>query len=236
MSHVLSRMYSNEKTSVLVFCFLLLVTILSSGCSFGLKPDTSLLTDDPCAAPCWHNIVPGVSKEKYIRSQLENSPFVRTNTLEYELTEINQVPLAMFGWQAHGKNINRVYLRDDQVLWIEIALDYDLTLGDVVDKYGPPEGIYVFVGTADFDWYNIRFHYPEIGLTLESFSLVDPKDTVGGKILLSESIKITDAQYYAPASLQSVLGEVFFLTPEQVEQYIINTQSWQGFGHVQIAE
>jgi hypothetical protein len=33
--------------------------------------DTSLLTDDPCRASCWHNITPGVSGEEEARAQME---------------------------------------------------------------------------------------------------------------------------------------------------------------------
>jgi len=167
---------------------------------------------------------------------LENSPFVKKGTLDYSLTEEAGVPLVIFSWQARGRHPNRICLRDGTVLRIEIDLDYDLTLGEIVDKYGPPESVYAFVGVADFYWHSISFDYPDTGLTLQSFSLINPEDVADGTILVSEDMKITSAYYYAPTSLRNMLSEVFLLSPDRVEYHIANSQEWQGFGRVKIAE
>lgn len=198
--------------------------------------DKSLLTGDPCAPPCWHNIVPGISDEADVRSQLESSPLVRKGTLDYSLTEEAGEQLVKFHWQSpRGKRPNVIVLRDGKVLWIEIGLDYELTLGEIVNKYGSPESIYAYAGCADFCWYSINFDYPTMGLMLQSYSLADPGDVADGTVLISEEVKITTACYFAPASLQKILGEVLMLPPDRVEYFMTSRQKWEGFGRYRLA-
>lgn len=129
-----------EPSSRVVF-FLLVVLVLVSGCAPMPQLDTSLLTDDPCAAPCWNNITPGISDENDVHRQLEDSPFVRKGSVEHSLTEQDGIPLTTFSWQAQGKPKNWIYLRDGKVLRVRINLDYALTLDEIVEKHGPPEAV-----------------------------------------------------------------------------------------------
>lgn len=231
---------SKARKLLILLCHSLLVLGLVSGCEARPKPpiDTSLLTGDPCTPPCWHNIIPGVSDEDNVCGQLENSPFVKQGTLNRRLTEVRGVPLVMFAWsswQARVEDPNRVYLRDGKVLLIEIKLNYDLTLGEIVNKYGPPASLFATIGVADFFWYEVTFDYPSQGLTLRSFSLVNPEDVADGTVPLSEDMKITAVYYYAPTSLQDALNEVFLLTPDGVKYGVANRQEWQGFVRIKAA-
>ena len=103
----------------------------------------------------------------------------------YDLTEWEGVPLGMFYWRARGKTFSRAYLRDGTVLRVEIDLDYDLTLGETVDKYGPPESVYAYVGRAESLWQDISFDYPSIGFTVDSYSLINPEDIAGAAVFLA---------------------------------------------------
>jgi len=176
-----------------------------------------------------------VSDEDDVRAQLENTPFVKEGTLNYSLTEQAGVPLIMFSWRSPSDNTNRIYLRDGKVLRIEIELDYDLTLSRIVEKYGPPQSVYAFVGPTDTYWLSISFDYPAIGLTLESFSVINPAEIVDGAVVVSEDTKITRAYYYAPTSLQDMLSEVFLFSPDWVKYHLANSQEWRGFGPVKLA-
>lgn len=231
-------------------CLSWLALGLISKCQPRPELDSSLLTGDPCTPPCWHNITPGVAEEDDVRSQLENSPFVEKGTVRYSLTEESGVPLVVFSWQARGGDYiylqngvvwqmerwNYIYLRDGKVLRIEIGLHGRVTLGEIVDKYGPPERISAFVSVADFYWYHITIDYPSQGLRLESFSLVDPKEVASGTISVTREMRITGACYYEPTSfLEKALGEAFLLPPDRVADYIAGSQEWAGFGRIKIA-
>jgi len=245
-------------TGSLVAGFLLLV-LVSAGCSCGSEAnvspptdipsavpsptstpsppelDTSLLTDDPCRAPCWHNIIPGVSGEDEVRAQLQDNPFVKEGTLEYELTEWRGVQLGQFSWQARSERYNRVYLRDGKVLRIQIRIDHDWTLGEAVDKFGPPEGVFADIYRES---YRVEFYYPTQGLIFESFMLpVDRQVYLGdGKGILQEDMKVTQATYFAPTSLEGMISEVYLYSPDDdMEGWLANIHEWQGFGEVELA-
>jgi hypothetical protein len=235
---------SRKSTGISVFTtmwllLLILLTLTTSGCTSQPELDTSLLTDDPCSAPCWHSITPGLSSEDDVRGILEGSPFVRENTLGLDLTEQRGVPLTMFSWQGQGEDLNRIYLRDGQVLRIEINLDYELTLDTVVEKYGQPDSVYAYVRCTEFFGYLVFFDYPTQGLRFSSFSYPVNRDDVvvrEGIGLLSGDLIVNEVIYYAPTSPQNMLSEVFLLPADGVEYYLTNMQEWQGFGYVRLAE
>ncbi len=221
---------------VLLACCLLLMLGAFSGCEQQPELDISLLTRSPCAPPCWHNIVPGVSNEEDVRGQLENSLYVKDGSLHYSTLEEGGVPLVVFSWQDREGRPNQIYLRENRVLRIEIGLDYDLALGEIVERYGPPEGVHASVGVADFYWCDVDFDYPSLGLTLESFSLIDPEDIVEGTISVTDETEITSVVYYTPTSMRGMLREVFLFSSDQAEDFLAHIQEWDGFGRIVVAD
>jgi len=224
---------------------------LFSGCQPRVKSDVSLITHTPCAPPCWQNITPGVSSEDEVLTKLRSNPFVEISTIKYSMIGEIEPPLITISWQAPGKDYiylqngviwrmegryNYVYLQSGKVLRIEVGLNGEITLAEIIEKYGSPESVYAQAGAADFYWYDIVFDYPVYGLRLESFSLVDPKEIKSGRIRVTEEMRITGAYYYTPAfSLEEALHDAFLLTPDQIAKYMAYSQKWQGFVTIPIA-
>jgi hypothetical protein len=224
---------------------------LFSGCQPRVKSDISLKTHIPCAPPCWQNIIPGVSNADDVRLKLESNPFVEISTIKYSIVEEIEPSLIAISWQAPGKDYiylqngiiwqmegrhNFIYLRGGKVLRIEVGLNGEITLAEIIEKYGPPERVYARVGAADFYWYHMAFDYPAYGLRLRSFSPVNPKEVESGTISVVGEMRITEACYYAPvSSLEEALREIFLLTPDQIAKYMVDSQEWQGFVSVPIA-
>jgi hypothetical protein len=175
-----------------------------------------------------------VSGEDEVRAQLQDSPFVREGTLEYELTEERGIQLGFFSWQARSELYNRIYLRDGKVLRIEIRTDHDWTLGEAVDKFGPPEGVFADIYRES---YRVDFYYPAQGLRFVSFMLlIDRQVYLGdGKGVLQEDMKVTRAVYSAPTSLEGMVSEVYLYSPDDMEDWLADIHEWQGFGEVELA-
>jgi hypothetical protein len=210
---------------------------LVSGCSCTPEQDTSLLTGGLCEVPCWHNITPGISDEDTVRAQLRDSPFVKKGTLQYDSTEQEGVLLAMFAWRDQGGDYNRIYLRDGKVLRIKIEIDYDLTLGEVVDKYGSPE--YVYAYTRDGLNYLVSLSYLDLGLEVNSYTYSPDADKyiVSKDIgIVSKDLKVEDVTYFSPTSLRGLLEEVLLLSPDGVEYHMTNRHEWTGFDQVKLAQ
>ena len=212
------------------------VTVVVTACAGQPAVDRSLLTDDPCAAPCWGGIVPGESTEADAHRALDGNPLVKRATIRTTLTEQNGVPLTIIGWQGRGPNA--VVLRDGKVLRIEVGLDRGPTLGQMVERLGPPERVYAHVRCTEFWGYLVVFDYPARGLTLWSESYpVNLEDVVAAKGMgvLREDMRVTRATYYAPTTLRSALADVFLYDLEGVEGLIGDLREWQGFTQVTLA-
>jgi len=205
----------------MIFIILLMLG-WASGCR--AQPiDISLLTDDPCAAPCWHNIIPGVSDEEDVRTQLERSPFVKEGTLFRSVDERG----VHFVWKSTAGPWNRwfreaenwLWLRDDKVVWIDLFVEYSLSLGEVVEKYGSPEGVSISWHTADFIALRVSLYYPRRGILFSVFEFLDEggiERMKRGVALVSEDMKVNRVRYFVPDSIEG-------------EQYM-RIQEWRGFG------
>ncbi len=145
------------------------------GCS-AQPVDMSLLTGDPCAPPCWQYITPGVTGQTEALARLMRSPFVKRNALS-GLYELNWEELgghithsawesAAGPWDRYFRRAkNYIFFRNDTVLWMEVFLEFELTAGQAVEKYGPPEGVFYNMGPHGEK--HISLYYPHQGLSLE---------------------------------------------------------------------
>jgi len=210
-------------------CITILLFLL--GCAGPV--DRSLSTDDPCQAPCWQGLIPGKSNEDDVRQVLTNSPFVRLDTLESEAMTVKDHNLIEYAWRDYGRDeqYNRLYLQGGRVLFIELDVDYRLSFGDVVSRFGPPEGVYAFAMMKEFLNYSVVFDYPSRGLEFTSFS--HPKLVASfqeGYGVITENLRVTDVRYYAPTSLENALRDVFLYSDENVSMMLRDEQEWLGFG------
>lgn len=200
--------------------------------------DRSLLTDSPCTAPCWQNITPGLSNEDDVRQQLEACPFVREGSISRGETERSGVKLVRFTWESAAgpwdKRIrgarNYLYLRDNVVLSMRLYLEYELTLKQVVEKYGPPEAIKVVRHPPDAS-YQILMDYSHQGLDFRVLEVLSDEDFMEGKAApVFEDMKVTSVRYFVPTSIEGKLRDVLMYDQEGIEYALRYSQEWHGFG------
>jgi hypothetical protein len=235
MLGIMSCLGNTRKMVIGALCCLVLVSSALSGCSSHLESDTGLATDNHCTPPCWHNITPGVSNGDDVLAQLRHDPSVNKDTLTYGVLGEGG-PFWTFRWQSEGERMNRIHLLGEKVLRIEISLDYDSTLGEVVDEYGSPERVYVPICAEDHRD-RIFIDYPSSGLQFSTPLSIDlGNDTVETSVVLSETLAMADVVYFAPTSLREMLSEVFLLSPDEVDCRMDNSYEWPGFGRITIAE
>lgn len=215
-----------------------LLTLLLVGCS---KPvlDKSLLTNDPCAPPCWNDLVPGESTEEDVRQKLENSSWVKRGSVKAMATEeSNGKPSVHITWHGrkHRYTPNRAILQDDRLVRLEICIDYKLTFEEVVEQFGPPEGIHTRVTIKDNTLYGVWLDYPSQGLTFARWVLnprgeIFPAEERG---ILLPGFLVTEVNYYVPNSLEGALRDSFLLPADVVEQRLQDEQAWEGFGEIKV--
>ena len=200
--------------------------------------DTSLLTDSPCTAPCWQNIIPGTTTEQEARRLLKDSPFVRKDSLDYYIANWKAGgDYDRFVWHGRSKKYrNALYFREGKVVLIMIRPDYTLTLGQVIDKFGSPERVYVGLGGGgnvliaylDYPAQGLRFTADWSIHDLSERSMVE-----SGIALLTEDREVVEVAYFAPAPLEEVLQNPYLYAPAGgMEEYLKRAQEWKGFGRI----
>ncbi len=164
--------------------------------------DTSLLSDDPCAAPCFHGIVPGKSSFTDAVSKLKaESAFTNVTTQD-------KPPQASWSTSA-GEACCQVTADQDtgvvNALLVKVAPN--MTLKQVTEKYGDPKYVYTVDYTADE--VAVAVIFPEKGIV----TWVTPgndKGTVDG------ASKVVIVLYINPADWDKVLSTA-------------TLQGWNGF-------
>jgi hypothetical protein len=221
---------------------LAMVSVSGVSCGSPSEPDRSLLTGEPCPAPCWHGVVPGESDEEEVRCALEDNPFVAQQSISRRVEEYDQlaVEYVVFYWRSTSGGENWIHLSDGVVVDVSLDVDYELTLGEIVKEFGAPEYLYGFIEGVERFNYLVWFGYPEQGLSFCSVTrnitvsdyLIPDRAGVG---ILPENLEVTEALYFAPTSLQRFLEEVGARPREMVDYLLDNAHEWQGFGTIELA-
>lgn len=203
----------------------LVVMVLSALCLVGCRKapvDRSLLTDVPCAAPCWQGITPGVTSRSQAMAVLQESPYILQDTLREAGTE--ERGGVTWEWRTPGRRLQpSISWRNGIVQEITLGLTYDLTVEEILNKYGPPEALSAGLGGIPEHWYwIIDLYYPQRGLQFKAYTreysaLFEPSTEVGGVLL------------FVPMSLEERVTAVFN-DPAIASQVIDTIRPWQGYG------
>jgi hypothetical protein len=106
-----------------------------------------------------------------------------------------------------------MWWQDGIVQEITLGLTYDLTVEQVVAKFGPPDAIEASVGSLpDYpEYYLVDLYYPSQGVQFKAY-------TVEGESSLGPSTEVGAAVYFVPTSLdkRAVRMEL--------------TRLWKGYG------
>jgi len=157
--------------------------------------DTSLLTGEPCEAPCWNGIIPG---ETTFRDALilveDDTRYLNVQEVEAE----EETEERLFGFSDGEANVCcQVYSRDGEVIESMLfLLSPQMTLSEVVDKYGEPTyltGEEVAEGQAI-----VFLVYPDVPIVLYAFV-----EGAGGD--LTETSEIIGLLYMTEAEMQTII-------------------------------
>jgi hypothetical protein len=130
-----------------------------------LLHDNSLLTDTPCAIPCWNNITPGETLWRDAVTIIEDD--TRFSNVEFQNADDSDAQLA--AWQeGDGQPCCQMITRDgESVDQLVLFTAPDINLGQVLDTRGDP--VYV-VGTEFTDDQAVmNLFYPDTGLIVFAF-------------------------------------------------------------------
>jgi len=184
--------------------------------------DRSILTDSPCAAPCWQGIVPGTSmEEEEIIRILETLPYVDMGSVRRDsLPKGRAISWGWNHWPWRRTGYNWVFLIGGVVHDISLSVDFDLTVEEILDKYGLPEATNaVQAGVPEYPYVAMNLLYPTQGLWFTA------KVLPWHQPVLEPTTRIFEVMYTTPAeSLESWLGP---------DIHTMHLQPWPGYGELE---
>ncbi len=194
--------------------FLLLgVLLLGAGClpqptlrSELFLDDDSVVTGEPCGAPCWHNITPGET------TWTEALDIIRADSTLGQL-EVNteEQGIVQAVWQKAGSNQFCCHLladsQEDTVSYLFLALSPRTIVDSVIRVHGEPTYVTTFQFTDAESV--VQLVYPEVPMVV--------------------SVLVGDAQSSLLAN--STVVAVLYMAPEEMALILDTTelQAWAGY-------
>ncbi|MDX2076822.1 MAG: hypothetical protein SFZ02_10350 [bacterium] len=153
-----------------------------------LLKDDSVVSDEPCAPPCWRNIIPGGTKWNDALNIIRDDPTLASlQTRTDEATK--QIGAA---WaQKDGDNCCQMFSEDGQTVSFIVAQTTPIIrLGEVIEKHGEPS--YIIGDTVSSDQALVSVYYPDIPMLIyvfvegENGAISDRSEVVGFAYLTSD--------------------------------------------------
>lgn len=204
-----------------VFLFCLLIVILWKS-DQNRYVDKSIVNDTPCALPCWQGITPGITYADEAMDILFNSPYIKSGSI----VQSGTTELGGCVWSWRGPNRRwppGLSWKNGVVVNIELGLTIDLSMQEVIDKFGYPEFIDSGGGGTPEHWYWIvNLYYPTQGIKFvvytSEYSNVLKENSEVGAVLLYDSTTMREMMTELEAEDGSLVWSGF--------------SEWQGYGNV----
>ena len=152
-----------NKYAVGSFVFIMLAGFLVSCQSLSRTPtptldadrvDRSLLTDQPCPAPCWYGLELGKSTRADVLATLRTLSFADPDTIQenavgyWDRFSHKSLAATVIGanYRSSRQQSAGLIVANDTLLSIGIFPNYPLSLAQVVDHLGPPDYVSAIMG------------------------------------------------------------------------------------------
>ena len=203
---------------------------------------SGLFTGQPCKAPCWNNLTPGLSTGDDVNNFIDilsKNGWTGRDDRFYESgcqsIRISDIP---------GHYVNKAVefkIQNQKLTFIESVPEDTPTLGEIVDHFGDPEYIEAILAVGpEGSGHIFNVFYPTQGLAFDMLigkNNTDPiKENIG---YITRDMKVFTIQYFPPGDLLSYLtvkdscyvGQDGAVENAQnaIAKYV---QSWTGFGEV----
>ncbi|HUW96180.1 MAG TPA: hypothetical protein VMW58_10370 [Anaerolineae bacterium] len=190
--------------------------------------DKSLLTGQPCGPPCWQGLVPGVSTEGQIEDFVSESDYVDDHYRDMHGGE------TIIWWQAApgGRDqgtTNAFGIREGVLSSMVVSLDYELTLDQLLARYGPPEKLWVQWSAGGSAVALVNLYYPSQGFIPQ----VELEPSNGYHELTAQDT-VRRVWYFPPTTLEE-LANLGPSIPFPPREYVdTDVRDWAGFGRIRV--
>jgi hypothetical protein len=175
-----------------------------------LLSDDSLITDQPCAAPCWNNITPGVTTWNDALTILEDD--VNLENVQTQTDDNTSAVVAEFQ-RAGGTACCQMFSEDGELVsLVFLRLAPEVTTAELLDAQGDPS--YAIGSEFSEDQAIINLLYPSLNTVVYAF-------VAGTSAELTEDSELIGVLYMQQKDMDLLLQTS-------------NLHAWQGFGPYQM--
>ncbi|TVR23412.1 MAG: hypothetical protein EA396_04045 [Anaerolineaceae bacterium] len=168
--------------------------------------DTSLISDEPCGAPCWRGITPGETRWNDALEIVENDETL-TSLQTRSDADTGQIGAA---WaQVDGDNCCQMFTQDGETVSLLVTQTTpEVTFGQVVEKFGEPD--YLLGEVVSSDQALLSVYYTDVPMLIYLF-------VEGQNGQIAESNPVVGFAYTTPDLMELVIDTS-------------NLYLWRGFG------
>ncbi len=201
----------------LLLMFVVLIAIVLAACAPPINlrdennlKDTSLLSGDPCEAPCWNGIVPGETSFRDAMILVEDDARF-TNVEEVELEDATDERLFSFA-EGEGNTCCQVLSETGDIIdSMLLFLAPDMTIGEIIDKFGEPT--YLLGDAPAEDQAFVLLVFPDVPLVVYAFVAGSAEGEISG------SSEIIGALYSTDEAMQRLIDNNSFYDWDGYQPY-----------------
>lgn len=178
-----------------------------------LLQDTSLITDQPCASPCWQGIIPGETTWRDMSILIQDDPkFSNDEETTDDQSEARLVNFATADGTPCCRIISSADGRTVDVILTQLAPG-QITLSEILEKYGEPQ--YVIGSEATPEQALVSLIYPDVPVIIYVFAAgiatgeLTPESDIIGAVYVTQTVMddvTTNNNFYAWEGYRQLAG------------------------------
>ena len=193
--------------------------MIQSGCTV---PKSLVFNDKSCTAPCWRNIMPGVTTENELLTNLHKMPDIKTGSIHNNGRPSDVFDDIVF-FELNSKETAKAYILNNKVMQLEFDDIVNVKFQDSIQNYGNPRYIQT-IHTQGIDLFDtshteVASISPEKGI---AYGFDAEENNVGAPEAIKPDSGISWIDYFDSSSYQKLLENGLF-SP-------IYSHPWQGYG------
>ena len=188
-----------------------------------------LLTGEPCGPPYFQGLAPGSSTEDDVRQFLRSGEYA---VGPYAVIDRSEDGLLIMLWDRRGLGgqKNEFQIQDDVLSLMSMYVDSDVTLEQVLDKYGGPDKQAADLIMSGRVYTLVGLFYREVGMILDLYLYDDLPQ-------LKPETKVVRVWYFEPVSLEEAIAVLARKKGQALEDFELEQlgywHDWQGYGVVE---
>ncbi len=186
----------------------------------------SFLGNSSCFLPCWQGITPGITTSTEALQRLHESHLILKNTIQSEESKPG-FGKAQWHWQFDGRQLEGygdMEWSDGIVRSVGLGTYPMILLGEIINKFGPPQKIDVLDCTEIVEGpqhWCVTLLYAKVGFEVQDHL---ERSGSGKGVQITPADPISFIVLFQPSTIEEWLSSLGF------DPQVVHLQDWKGYG------